>query len=56
MILSVEGRKVLQPEDLARSIASFQPGERVTLEVLRDGDREQIEVTLGERPDRLPSG
>ena len=28
----------------------------MTLEVLRDGDREQVEVTLGERPDRLASG
>jgi S1-C subfamily serine protease len=56
VILSVEGRKVLRPEDLARSIATFQPGERVTLEVLRDGDREAVEVTLGKRPDRLASG
>jgi S1-C subfamily serine protease len=56
VILSVEGRKVLRPEDLARSIATFQPGQRVTLEVLRDGGREEVEVTLGKRPDRVASG
>ena len=56
VILSVEGRKVLRPEDLARSISTFQPGDRVTLEVLRDGGREDVEVTLGKRPDRLPGG
>ena len=56
MILSVEGHKVLRPEDLARSIATFQPGDRVTLEVLHDGDREEVEVTLGKRPDRVPGG
>jgi S1-C subfamily serine protease len=56
VILSVEGHKVLRPEDLARSISTFQPGDQVTLEVLHDGDREQVEVTLGKRPDRVPGG
>jgi S1-C subfamily serine protease len=56
VILSVDGRKVLRPEDLARSISTFQPGDRVTLEVLHDGDREAVEVTLGKRPDRVPAG
>jgi S1-C subfamily serine protease len=56
VILSVDGHKVLRPEDLARSIAAFQPGDRVTLEVLHDGDREEVEVTLGERPDGSTDG
>ena len=56
VILSVDGHKVLRPEDLARSISAFQPGDRVTLEVLHDGDREEVEVTLGKRPDRVPGG
>jgi S1-C subfamily serine protease len=56
VILSVDGHKVLRPEDLARSISAFQPGDRVTLEILHDGDREEVEVTLGKRPDRVPGG
>jgi len=56
VILSVDQHKVLRPEDLARSISAFQPGDRVTLEVLHDGDREDVEVTLGKRPDRVPGG
>jgi S1-C subfamily serine protease len=56
VILSVDGHKVLRPEDLARSISAFQPGDRVTLEVLHDGDREEVEVTLGKRPDRVRGG
>jgi S1-C subfamily serine protease len=56
VILSVDGHKVLRPEDLARSISAFQPGDRVTLEVLHDGDPEEVEVTLGKRPDRVPGG
>ena len=50
VILSVDGHPVIQPDDLARFIAGKQPGEKVTLEVLRDGKRKQIEVTLGKRP------
>jgi S1-C subfamily serine protease len=56
VILSVDGHKVLRPEDLARSIASFQPGQKVTLQVLHDGDVEEVEVALGKRPDSGPEG
>ena len=50
VILSVEGHEIVQPEDLAQFISLFQPGEAVTLEVLRDGEHRQIEVDLDERP------
>ena len=57
VILAVDGRKLVTPDDLASYISSFQPGEKVTLEVLReDGEREQIEVTLGRRPEDVQSG
>jgi S1-C subfamily serine protease len=50
-ILAVNGRPVIQPDDLARYISAFQPGDKVTLDVLHDnGDRENVEVTLGKRP------
>ena len=50
VILAVEGREVVTPDDLAHTISTFQPGETVTLEILRDGQHEQVEVTLGHRP------
>jgi S1-C subfamily serine protease len=56
VILSVDGRKVFRPEDLARYIASFQPGEKVTLEILREGNRRKVEVTLGKRPESVSEG
>jgi S1-C subfamily serine protease len=57
VILAVDGRKLVTPDDLARYISSFQPGERVTLDVLRDGgERERVEVTLGKRPEDVQSG
>jgi S1-C subfamily serine protease len=56
VILSVDGRKVLRPEDLALSISRFKPGDKVNLEVLHEGHREQVQVTLGKRPGTVPAG
>jgi S1-C subfamily serine protease len=50
VILSIDGRKVVGPDDLARFIFLHQPGDKVTVEVLRDGKHEEIPVTLGRRP------
>jgi S1-C subfamily serine protease len=56
VILQVEGRDVIQPDDLSRFVASRKPGEKVTLTVLRDGEKKQVEVTLGKRPDSVGGG
>jgi S1-C subfamily serine protease len=56
VILSVDGHKILRPEDLARYIAALGPGDRVTLRILRDGDEKDVQVTLGMRPDHVPAG
>jgi len=50
VILAIDGRKIVQPDDLAQIVATYQPGDVVTVEVLRDGERSQVEVTLGKRP------
>jgi S1-C subfamily serine protease len=56
-ILAIDGRPVVQPDDLARYIAVHQPGDTVTLEVLRkDGEREKVQVTLSKRPDGEAGG
>jgi S1-C subfamily serine protease len=54
VILQVDGHDIVQPDDLAHLVATHQPGEKVTMTVLRDGQRKDVEVTLGKRPD--PSG
>jgi S1-C subfamily serine protease len=52
VILSINGREVVRPDDLARHISSFPPGREVTLEVLHsDNSTDQVTVTLGTRPD-----
>jgi S1-C subfamily serine protease len=50
VVLSVEGHKIVTPNDLAQIIAAYQPGDTVSLEILRDGKEEEVEVTLGKRP------
>jgi S1-C subfamily serine protease len=50
VILAVAGKKVIGPSDLSTFIAQYRPGDKVTLQILRDGERKNVEVTLGTRP------
>jgi S1-C subfamily serine protease len=50
VILAVAGRKVIGPNDLADFVSDYKPGETITLDVLRDGKKIKVEVTLGKRP------
>jgi S1-C subfamily serine protease len=56
VILTVDGHDVVRPDDLARYIAAYRPGQKVTLEVLHDGEKKTVEVTLGKRPTSVSSG
>jgi S1-C subfamily serine protease len=56
VILSVEGHNVVRPEDLAQYISVYKPGQRVTIEILRDGEKKAVEVTLGKRPATVSNG
>ena len=51
VILAINGRRIVGESELSRIIARLDPGEKVRLEILRDGKRREIEVELGERPD-----
>ena len=50
VILAVDGKKVTDPSDLSTFISQYTPGDRVELQILRDGERQTLEVTLGTRP------
>lgn len=50
VILSIGGHKVVGPDDLARFISLYEPGDKVELEILRNGKHEKVSVTLGKRP------
>jgi S1-C subfamily serine protease len=55
VILQVDGQDIITPDDLAEAVASHRPGETVTLMILRDGERREVDVTLDQRPDNPAS-
>jgi S1-C subfamily serine protease len=50
VITKVDGKPVEDSAQLAELISAYEPGDEVPVEVHRDGETEQIEVKLGERP------
>ncbi|TMK58161.1 MAG: PDZ domain-containing protein [Actinobacteria bacterium] len=56
VILQVEGHDIVSPDDLAEVISAHQPGDEVTVTILRDNERKEIELKLGKRPDSPAGG
>ena len=52
LIVGVNGKELTREHDLADEISAHSAGERVELQLLRDGERRTIEVELGRRPAR----
>jgi S1-C subfamily serine protease len=50
VITAVEGETVANLDDIQQAISDAEPGDVVTLTILRDGDEQEVEVTLAERP------
>lgn len=50
VIVSVGGEEIVGESDLSRVISTHLAGDTVVVEILRDGNREQVDVELGERP------
>lgn len=56
IITGVEGTPIRTDNDLGLSLTRFGPGETVTLEIVRDGERRPLEIELGERPAQAEAG
>jgi S1-C subfamily serine protease len=56
VITKVEGRELERDSDLGLALLRFRPGQTVSLELVRDGQRRQVDVRLGLRPAALPGG
>ena len=59
IVTRIEDRPIRDADDLSEAVQLFDPGQKVTLEVWRDGDKRKLELTLGERPlsaKREPAG
>ena len=49
IITRIAGRDIKSPEQLLDAVASTSPGDKVSVEIIRDGKAQTIEVVLGER-------
>ena len=47
IIVAIDGQRVASVNDLYARLRNYKVGDAVTLTVLRDGDEEQVRVTLG---------
>jgi S1-C subfamily serine protease len=50
IIVAADGKKVSSIEELRDAIAAHMPGEKIKLQIYRDGERTSLTVTLGRRP------
>lgn len=50
VIISLGGDDITSMTDVISGILQFDPGDTVDVVVLRDGERVELEITLGERP------
>jgi len=59
IITRIENKPIRDPDDLSEAVQLFDPGQKVKVQVYRDGKKRELELTLGERPlnpPREPSG
>ena len=50
VVLRVDGKDVTPDQTLSFIVANIPPGKRIDLEIIRDGDRRSLPVTVGRRP------
>jgi serine protease Do len=53
IITTVDGKSVLDANDTTMAVVAHQPGDTLTLGIVRNGNPETIRVTLGQRPTGL---
>jgi S1-C subfamily serine protease len=51
VIVAVDGEELVAENDLSRRISAYDPGDEVTLQIIRDGEKMDVDVTLGTRPE-----
>ena len=54
IITSVDGQAISTPEDLLDAITNLQPGDKLSIEIYRDGKEKHLTATLGNRPQAGP--
>ena len=51
VLTSVNGAAVASVDDLVAQLAKYHPGDSVALQIMRNGERQQVSVTLGAWPE-----
>jgi S1-C subfamily serine protease len=51
VIVAIDGKQVTSSAGVARLIADRRPGETLNFEIIRDGSHENVDLTLGTRPE-----
>jgi S1-C subfamily serine protease len=55
LIVSVDGKPITTPTDIATAIGDHKPGDQVTVELYRGRAKKTVTVTLGDRPAKAPA-
>jgi S1-C subfamily serine protease len=50
IITKIDDRKIDTPDDLSEAVQLFDPGQKVKIQLYRDGKKRDLDLTLGERP------
>jgi serine protease Do len=51
VVVAIDGQKVSSDRELTRTVGFKRPGSVSTLDIYRNGKKQQVKVTLGTRPD-----
>jgi S1-C subfamily serine protease len=50
VIVAIDGHRIVSQTDLPELISRYEPGDTVTVQIIRDGETQDVDVTLGQRP------
>ncbi len=50
VIIAIDGKQIGSMEDLGSILQNYNPGDQITMTVLRGSQQLDLSVTLGERP------
>ncbi|MCJ7514019.1 MAG: trypsin-like peptidase domain-containing protein [Anaerolineales bacterium] len=50
IVTALDGQQIDEDHPFINQLLSFKPGQEVTIEIVREGRRLQLQITLGERP------
>jgi hypothetical protein len=53
IITHIGGQAIQSPDELTRNVAFHQPGEKIRVAIIRKGKSQDLDVTLGQRPNNF---